>query len=360
MDVFKTLQTLTETAAPSGHEHSIAPVIQSLWQGLVDEITFDRVGSLIAIKHGQGTAPRPRLLLAAHMDEIALMAKEIVAHNGFGFLRVTSIGGIDLRQTYGQLVTVHGQKALTGVVGCLPASMLPPSRREQVFGYDDLVVDVGLPIDEVKALVHVGDFISFQQPLRHLQGSLVAGKALDNRASVTAVTVCLDYLQKRHHDWDVIAVATVQEETRLLGAFTSAFHQYPDAAIAIDVTFGKAQNTSGTNVFDLGGGPVLDFGPNVHPGMYKALINAAKSMEMKVETGTHTRGSGTDAYGLQVARAGVPTGLVSIPLRYMHTVVETADLDDIERSGRLLGETIAQLDDQFLKKLADELMEADK
>ncbi|MBE2223688.1 MAG: M42 family peptidase, partial [Anaerolineae bacterium] len=125
MNLFKHLQTLTETPAPSGFEHKIAPVIQELWEPYVDEITTDRVGSLIAIKRGQGDEPRPRILLAAHMDEIGLMVSEVVEHNGQGFLRVTNLGGVDIRQLYAQLVTVHGKKDFSGVMGCLPPPMLP-------------------------------------------------------------------------------------------------------------------------------------------------------------------------------------------------------------------------------------------
>ena len=360
MNTFKLLKTLTETAGPSGYEREIAIVISELWQPYVDEISTDRVGSLIAVKHGRGEEPRPRLLLAAHMDEIALMVSQIKEHNGYGFLRLTKVGGVDIRHLYGQLVTVHGRRDLPGVIGSLPGFMLPPERKNKPFGYEDLCVDVGLLIADVEASASIGDFISFRQPLRKLQGRRVAGKALDNRASVAAVTVCLDYLNGRSHAWDVVAVATSQEETRLLGAYTSAFAQRPDAAIAIDVTFGKGPGANDANTFDLGGGPVLDLGPNVHPGMFKALQDAAKALELKVNTGTHARYSGTDAFALQVAREGVPTGLVGIPLRYMHTMVESVDTADVKRCGRLLGEFIARLDGDFLDKLAAGMMKEDK
>lgn len=356
MNIFRTLKTLTETAGPSGYEQPIADVIAELWQPYVDEINRDRVGNLVALKQGGGDEPRPRLLLAAHMDEIALMVKEIVAKDDHGFLRVTNLGGVDRRHLYGQMVTVHGQRPLTGILGSLPSRMLSDDRKNKPFNYEDLVIDSGLPLDELKSLVSIGDFVSFRQPLRKLLGNRVAGKALDNRASVTAVTVCLNYLQGRIHAWDVLAVATAQEETRLLGAFTSGHSQQPDAAVAIDVTFGKGPGVS-DSAQELGGGPVLDVGPNVHPGMYRALKEAAKALEMTVHTNTHSRASGTDAFGLQVARSGVPTGLVSIPLRYMHTMVESIDTDDVERAGRLLGETIARLDDRFLDQLSAEMMD---
>lgn len=358
MDIFKELQTLTETPGPSGFETEIAQAIQASWEPLVDEMSVDRVGSLLALKKGSGEEPRKKLLIAAHMDEIGLMVRNFEEHNGWGFIRVINLGGVDIRQIYGQLVVVHGKKNLPGVLGSLPGAMLPPAKRNKPFGYDEIFVDVGLPIDELKAQVGIGDPITFRQPLRKLLGKRVTGKSLDNRASVTAVTVMLNELQSRNHEWDVVAVATAQEETRLLGAYTSAFSERPDVAIAIDVTFGKGPGVNDDNAFELGGGPVLDLGPNVHNGVLKALKEAADALEMKTHVGTHTRGSGTDAFGLQVARAGVPTGIISIPLRYMHTMVESIDIKDVKRSGRLLSQFASQLDGTFLDKLAADMMEA--
>jgi len=348
MTLFKQLQTLSETEAPSGFEHKIAPVVQELWEPYVDEITIDRVGSLIAVKRGRGAEPRQRLLLAAHMDEIGLMVADIVDHNGQGFLRVTNLGGVDIRQAYAQLVTVHGKKDLSGVLGALPPHLLPEDRRKKPYGYEELVVDPGLPIEAVRQNVSIGDAVSFRQPLRKLLGKRVAGKALDNRASLAAVTVCLENLNGRFHEWDVVAVATAQEETRLLGAFTAAFSQQPDAAIAIDVTFGIGPGASDERAFELGSGPVIEIGPNVHPKMTERLTNTADNLELKYNMGTHSRYSGTDAMGVQIAREGVPTGLVSIPLRYMHTMVESIDTQDVERTGKLLAEFIATLDKDSL------------
>ena len=357
MNLFKQLQTLTETPAPSGFEHKIAPVIEELWESYVDEITTDRVGNLIAVKRGQGDEPRPRILLAAHMDEIGLMVADIVEHNGQGFLRVTNLGGVDIRQLYAQLVTVHGKKDYSGVMGCLPPPMLPENRRDKPYGYEDLVVDLGLPIDKVKETISIGNAVSFRQPLRKLLGKRVAGKSLDNRASVAAVSICLEYLNGRFHNWDVVAVATAQEETRLLGAFTATFTQHPDAAIAIDVTFGKGPGANDERSFELGSGPVIEIGPNVHPGMYENLKDTADKLEMKNNLGAHSRYSGTDAFGVQIAREGIPTGLVSIPLRYMHTMVESINLKDVERTGKLLGEFIATLESDFVEKLTESMVQ---
>jgi endoglucanase len=352
MDTFALLKQLTETPGPSGNEGEIAAAVAEAWRPLVDEITVDRVGSLLATKYGNGDAPRRKVLLAAHMDEIGLMVSQIAECNGSGFVRVSRVGGVDIRHLYGQTAIIHGRRPLVGVLGALPAFMLPENRRNNAFGYEDLLLDPGLPVERLREWVTVGDFITFRQPLRKLQNNQSSGKALDNRASLVAVTVCLDQLRGRSHSWDVIAAATAQEETRLLGAFTSGFAQQPDVAIAIDVAHGKGASTNDALTFELGSGPSLGVGPNVHPGVFQALRDAASGIEMSVTIEPHSAGSGTDASGLQIARAGIPTGLISIPIKYMHTMVETADLADIERTGRLLAEFIIRLDGEFLDKLA--------
>lgn len=357
MDSFKQLKTLTESPGPSGFEKQISSAVRTLWEPLADVVFEDRVGSLTAVKYGSGAEPRRKLLIAAHMDEIGLLVQNIESYNEWGFLRVINLGGVDIRQLYGQLVTVHGSKKLSGVLGSLPPHLLPPEKRNKPFGYEDIFVDVGLPDEQLKEIVSIGDPVTFRQPLRKLLGKRVTGKSIDNRASVTAVTQTLEHLQQRDHGWDVIIVATAQEETRLLGGYTSAFREKPDVAIAIDVTFASGPGVNDSKTFTMGTGPVLDVGPNVHPGVFKALQDAADALEMKLNIGTHTRASGTDAHGLQVARAGVPTAVVSIPLRYMHTMVESIDLRDMERSGRLLAEFAARLDDRFIDTITSSMME---
>jgi len=365
MNLQELLKQLSETPGPSGMEGRVAEVVDESWRPFVDEIKHDRVGSVLATKHGLSDQPRNTVLLAAHLDEIGLMVKQILPgpdeFGRSGFLRATKVGGVDVRQLYGQIVIVHGSlnggKELVGTLGSLPARMLPEAKRDRAFDLEDLVVDVGLAFRELLETVAVGDFISFRQPLRELLNGRVTGKALDNRASVAAVTVCLEYLQSRSHSWNVVAAATAQEETRLLGAYTSAYSLQPDVAIAIDVTFGKGPGATDDLTFELGKGPALGVGPNFHPGMVDALKKAAKTLEMKVHDEPQASPGGTDAYALQIARQGIPTGLVSIPLRYMHTMVETVVLADIRRTGRLLGEFICLLSDDFLDQLAQGMMD---
>ncbi len=363
MELFDLLQTLTEVDGPSGLEQAVSEVVSELWRPLADELLVDRMGNVLAVKHGAPTGERRRLLIATHMDEIAMMVKAITQYpqgegraGAYGFLQLTNVGGVDVRHLVGQPVLVHGARPLPGIIGALPRRLLPELGSSDVYGFDELLVDVGLPIGELRELVAVGDFISFRQPLRKLLNDRVCGKAVDNRASVAAATRALELLQERRHRWDVVVAATVQEETRLLGAYTAAFEQRPDAAMAIDVTFAKGPGARDSHLFELDDGPTLGLGVNVHPGMFARLQQAAEALEMSVHLEPHTRSSGTDAHGLQVAREGVPTGVVSIPIRYMHTMVETVALADIERVGRLAAEFAARLDDSFIEEMQNELM----
>lgn len=349
MKLIPLLKNLTETAGLSGYEQGIREQVKAAWEPLVDELRTDTLGNLIALKRGGGPEPRRKLMLASHMDEIGLMVTQIKN----GFLSITEVGGVDLRLLLGQPVMVHGRKELPGVVGSRPPHILSASEKDKSVPWDKLVVDVGLPAEEVAELVRVGDLISFRQPLTELMGGRVTGKALDNRASVAAIAVCLEALQSRSHLWDVMAVATVQEEETLGGAITSTYAVQPDVGIAIDVTFGKGPGVGEGDTFPLGKGPTIGYGPNNHPGVHQGLLEAAKAIELPHDIEPMPRGSGTDAWGMEVSRSGVPTGVVSIPICNMHMPVELVEVKDIERAGRLLAEFAARLDEDFVStKLA--------
>ncbi len=344
------LKTLTAVPGVSGYEKPARDVIRAAWAPLTDETHADRLGSLWAIKTGTGARPRRRIMLAAHMDAIGLM----VSQRDGEFLRVVSIGGIDARVMPGQLVTVHGREDLPGVVAQPPAFLLPKANREGVTPVSELLVDVGLPAEKLSGLVRVGDVISFAQPPVELQNELLAAKSLDNRASVAALTVCLETLPSRPHLWDVIAVATVQEEVGLQGAKASAFALHPDLAVAVDVTHGSGPGSQefANDTFPLDGGPVLGFGPNIHPGLHAAFKDTADRSLIPYTIEPMPTHSGTDAFALQVAREGIPTMVVSVPLRNMHTPVEVVALKDLARVGKLLAEFIAGLSADFMSTLS--------
>jgi putative aminopeptidase FrvX len=346
MDTIPLLKRLTEAAGISGFEKAIRDEVTAIWSPLADEIRTDTLGNVIAIRHGSGVEPRHKLMLAGHMDEIGLMVTRIRE----GFLSITAVGGIDRRLVLGQPVLVHGRRDLPGVIGSRPPHLLGAAERGKLVSWDDLVVDVGLPAEEVAQFVRIGDLISFRQSLRELIDGRVAAKALDDRASLAAIAICLDHIRSRTHAWDVVAVATVQEEETFAGAITSTYRVQPDVAIAIDVTFAEAPGVSGPDGFPLDKGPTIGYGPNNHPGVHQALVDAARAIELPYQIEPMPRGGGTDAWAMEVVRAGVPTAVVSIPIRNMHMPVELVAVKDVERAGRLLAEFATRLDAEFVSQ----------
>ncbi len=347
LDLKAHLKALVEAHAPSGHEGPVREIIRTAWTGLVDTMEQDKLGSLIGIKRAtksvNGTAPR-KIMLAAHMDEIGLMVRDVVD----GFIFVHRISGVDNRVMVAQPVMVHGRKPLPGLVASVPPHLLTEEARKKYPSFDELIVDVGLPAEEVARLVRIGDLITPDVPMMDLQGKKVAAKALDDRACVAAVTACLDALQSISHSWDVYAAATVQEETGLLGAKTAAYQIQPDIAIALDVTFADQPGVDSDDSCEMGGGPGLGMGANFHEKLREKIKDTARYHEIKVQDDVIPAASGTDAWAIQVSREGVPTALLEIPLRNMHSPVETCDLRDIERCGRLMAHFIAGLDADFL------------
>jgi endoglucanase len=258
-------------------------------------------------------------------------------------------------------VVVHATRAsrhardLPGIVATRPPHVLPKEQRKKNVGWDEIFVDVGLPPEEVAQQISVGDLISFRGQVAELKNRRLAGKAFDDRACVAIVTLALKQLVKVQHAWDVLAVATVQEEIGLKGAVTSAYGVAPDLAVALDVTFGKQPGTSDAETVLLGEGPVITLGPNFHPGVVTRLKEVAEAHEIPYQLEPVPGRSGTDAWAIQVSREGVPTGLIGLPLRYMHQPVETLDVRDVERAARLLTAFAAGLEADFLDKLALDL-----
>lgn len=339
------LKTLVEAHAPSGHEGPIREIIREAWRDLTDEMEQDGLGSLIGLKRATDPLDPPhRIMLAAHMDEIGMLVRDVVD----GFIYIHRISGVDNRVMPAQTVLVHGRRPLPGIVATTPPHLLKDEQRKKYASFDELIVDVGLPAEEVADLVRIGDLVTVDAPMIELQGGKLAGKAMDDRACVAAVTACLNHLKGMRHRWDVYATATTQEETGLYGARTAAYHIRPDVAIALDVTFAPQPGVDGDSTADMGGGPGIGVGPNFHPGLYKKLRETADKNEIKLQDDVIPGASGTDAWAIQVALEGIPTALLEVPLRNMHSPVETIDLKDVERCGRLMALFIAGLDADFL------------
>ena len=344
-DILPFLKSIISVSGVSGYEAPVDNLIKEKWRPLVDEVTTSRVGSLHGLKKGKGKGQRPSVMIATHMDAIGLRVSKIVD----GFLHITKVGGIDVRVLPGSQVIVHTENGneLPGVIVMPSAKLLPESAGSDVLAIGYLLVDTGLLPREVERHVRVGDLVSFANEPMELAGDVISGHTLDNRASVAALTVCLEELQGRPHIWDVWAVATVQEETSYLGAYTSAFELRPQIAIAVDGTFAKGPGANGWQTYPMGKGVGLCMGPNMHPFLHKQLRELAVRFEIPWFLDVTTSHSGTDAYPMQVTAEGIPTALVEFPLRYMHTPVESVSIKDIQRAGRLLAEFVASLEENF-------------
>ncbi len=341
------LQALLSSAGLAGYESPVAELIHREWASLADSIHQSRLGSVHALHRGQAAEPRPSLLISAHMDAIGMM----VAGLEQGFLRLTPIGGVDPRILPGQAVIVHAKRPLAGVIVTRPLDLLPDDANKDLPTWDHLLVDLGLPARQVDQLVRPGHLVSFANPPIELGDQLICGHSLDNRVSVAALTHALELLRGRQHAWDVWFAATVQEEVTFAGAATSTFALQPNLAVIVDVTHARSPGVQSWQAFPLGEGPTLGIGPHVHPHLFKRLRALADELEIPYTIEPMPVSSGTEAAAVQVAREGVPTAVISIPLRYMHTPVEVVALTDVQRCARLLVELAVRLEPNTLQQV---------
>lgn len=341
---------LCRATAVSGNENEAVEVARSYLERYTARVERDRFGNLVAFKPGEDTDNKPfSLALAAHIDEIGAMVTKI--EEG-GYLRFTAVGGIDPRTLLGQAVEVHGRERLKGVIGALAPHLLTSRERNKEMKTEDLFIDVGLDESRAREKVRVGDFISLDRPPLEMEGGrYLSGKALDNRAGVAALIQCAAELGELRHRCDIYFVATLQEEVGLRGAVTAAYGLVPDLAVAVDVTHGESPGLSYPEAFELGRGPAVGFGPNFHPALSGRLEETAREHRFPYQVEPIPMSSGTDAWAIQISRAGVPCALLSIPLRYMHSAVETLHLEDLLNTGRLLAAFACSLDRPFLEGL---------
>jgi len=350
LELKEILKELTDAPGISGFETDAAEVAAKHLKPFSDEVNIDKMGNVIALKRGeQSGEERSSILLAAHLDQIGLMVTKI--EDG-GFIRITKVGGIDVSILPGQMIDIYGKEVLRGIIGAKPPHLQAPGESGKQVPMDELYVDTGLSKEELEKIMEVGTLARIESEFTELSGGCIAAQAFDDRAGVAALVEALRRLSGRKHKWDVYAVATVQEETsNYLGAATTVFRLEPNIGIAIDVTFGDGVGASERRSYPLGKGPTVALGPNFHPKITEELCKVAKENEIPHQLEADPKPGGTDAYAIQLSKAGIPTGLLGIPLRNMHTTVEMLKLEDVKRLGELLSVFISQLDTQFQEDL---------
>jgi endoglucanase len=331
------LKNLLQTPSPSGFERPVQDVVRAWARPLADEVRTDRHGNVIAVLHPGG---QPRIMLAGHCDQIALMVQYIDDH---GFLYVQPMGGWDVQVLLGQHLTVWtGQGPVNGVLSRRAPHLLTNEERNKVPQFTDLWIDIGAQSrKDAEEVVKPGDPVTLALGLRDLRNGLVTAPGLDDKVGVWTVMEALRLMHGRPLQAAVYCVSTVQEEIGLRGATTSTYGIHPAVGIAVDVC--HASDTPGNDKKQLGdtrlgSGPVVFRGPNINPRVFERLEETARSREIAVQVRGAPRATGTDANAMQLSRDGVAAGLVGIPNRYMHSPVEVVALEDLERAARLLAE----------------------
>jgi endoglucanase len=333
----KLLHDLLLATGPSGHETDPARVFREACAAFGAEVSGDRVGSSRA--RIAGTADGPSLVVVGHIDEIGVHVSHI---DDEGFLRFGGVGGWDPLVLVGQRVRIATREgAVLGVIGRKPTHLLRDEERKQAPELKDLHIDIGAKDGkDARERVRIGDVaVIAAEPVEVPNGRLIA-RALDNRVGcyVAAETARL-VAQEGGAPGDVIALAVAQEETTFAGSRTSAYALEPDVAIVVDLTFATDQpgvELGQITKHELGSGPVLCRGTLLHPLVFELLHEAGEREGIPFTIESQGRGTGTDADAIHLSRAGVPTGLVSVPCRYMHSPVEMVSLDDIAAAARLI------------------------
>jgi endoglucanase len=335
------LHKLLTAAGPSGYETAPAAVFAQAGRNFTDDVEIDVMGSVAARVRGTAGAdgPAPFLAVVGHIDEIGLIVTHI---DDKGFLRFIGVGGWDPQILVGQrveLITRDGTVA--GVVGRVPIHLLRDEARKKVAELRDLHIDIGAKDgDEARGLVRVGDVAVIAGEPVELHNERVISRSMDNRlGAFIALESARLVAEAGGAPGDVAAVGVVQEEITFGGARTSAFRLQPDVAIVVDVTHetgapGVEVNELGKHEF--GSGPIIERGSVLNPVVYELLQAAAEREEIPFTVQATARSTGTDADAIHISRAGVPTGGVSVALRYMHSPVEMVELGDVHACARLI------------------------
>lgn len=341
---YQFLKEMEETPSVSGFEQPVARIIRKRMKPFADEITTDVHGNVIAALNPGGS---PRVMLAGHMDQIGLMVRHI---DDQGYIYFAPVGGIDATVLPGSRVTIHNKRGpVEGVIGRKPIHLMKDEERNKAkIDMLELWIDIGAP-NKAAALekVAIADPITYKLGLQKLGDDFITSPGLDNKVGAFVVMEALRIASEKKIKCALYAVATVQEEIGLRGARTSCFGIDPLVGIAADVTHatdnpGADKKQAGDIV--MGRGAVIDLGANINPVLGELFIDTAKKKKIPHQIAAAPAATGTDANAIQISRAGVAAGLISIPNRYMHTQVEVCSLTDLEACALLIAETIARID----------------
>ena len=341
---YNLLKKLVNAHGTSGYENEIREIIKEELEGYVDEIRTDSMGNIMAIRNGDA----PSIMLAAHMDEIGLVVKSI---DEKGFIRFVKFGGWYDSTLLNSRVVLHGEKGdIYGVIGSKPPHIMKEEERKAAIKAEDMFIDIGAKNrkDVEKCGIKIGTPVTLDVEMRELLNGKVTGKSLDDRIGITMM---IEAIKRYKGDATIYGVGTVQEEVGLKGARTSAFSLSPDVAIVCEVAVaGDHPGIDEKNTqIKLDGGAVITVadasgrGLISHPSMVKWLEKVAKKEKIKYQMEV-SEGGTTDAAVIHITKGGIPSAVVSVPTRYMHSGVEVISMNDLEESIKLITKALNNLD----------------
>jgi putative aminopeptidase FrvX len=330
------LEQLTD-AIGIGYTGDVTEVIVHALQAEGIKTSVEQDGSVCSFLQGSG---EKNVMIACHIDEIGYMVSRI---DEAGRLFISAIGGVDVRILPGQEMTVLGRKRYSGYVAFKPPHLISSDERERVLPLEELFIDLGLRPQIVKRNIQVGDYVTFSNKYMKMPNDLRIGKSMDNRASLACAILALREIAKMDHSFNIHLVATSQEEYTGLGAHIHSFRLPVDCAIIVDVSHAEHPDLKDYECFPLNSGPTIVRGSAVPPALSELLLDTARSLEMPHQVEAMPSRTGTDADDIAFNKEGIPSCIVGIPLRYMHTPVEVVSLKDIELAARLITRFITRL-----------------
>ena len=331
MELAERISKLSCVSGPSGFESAARETVSELLRPYVDELQTDAMGNLIGVKRC-GKAQAQRLMFDAHLDEIGFIVTGIED----GFLRFANLGGVDPRMLPMREVRVLTNPPVFGIITTIPPEADSNSNADQALDADRLLIDVGMGQERAKATIPLGTPVVFASGCEQFNDEIVCGKALDDRACVAILIQAMERLQSAQLDVDLYCLISTQEEVGLRGATTGTYSIQPDYAVAVDVTHAHTPDAKREKTLVMGKGAAIGVGPNMNRNITNALITLAEQNGIAHQIEVISGHSGTNGWVIQTSRTGVSTAVVSLPIKYMHTPVETGSLRDAEAVVELL------------------------
>ena len=334
------IKKLTNAYGVSGDEFRVAKIAAEMMAPYCDRVDIDDFGNVLGYRDC-GIPGAKTVMLDAHIDQIGFLITEVTEE---GFLRFTTVGGVDQRMLLGSELTVLTKKGpILGIVAAIPPHLQKAGDDKKSVPIPEMVVDIGMTGEQAKKGVRGGDYMAFANDAMELQGDALCGKAFDDRACLVCLLHAMELLQGKPLAVNVVVSASTKEETGFQGGISAGFKVQPDYAIAVDVTHARTGDAPQV-IVKLGDGPNVDMGSNSNPKFAKRVIEVARAKQIPHIVPSCPAGSGTNAWPIQMQGQGVTTLVVSLPLKYMHSPVEMLRMSDVKNVGKLLAAFIETFD----------------